>query len=70
MNNLYKTIRVKTPFKAEFLDVFSNEKETRSYLSGQEITGRLDIVGEKAYLVLSDGCGANIDKDYLEVLNN
>ena len=63
---MYNKFIVKIPFKATFEDIFSNTKETRSFLAGQEIEGRIDNVRGKSYFVTSDGAGSIINIDYIE----
>lgn len=63
---MYYKIKVKIPFKAIFENVFTSSKETRVFISGEEIEGRIDKIGGKNYLTTSEGDGAIINTNFVE----
>ena len=64
---MYKQLKVLSNFKAKLTDAFTNEQETRNFIAGQIIEGRLDEVSGKLFLVLSDGFGGIVGEGLIQI---
>jgi len=59
--------KIKFNFSVKFLakNVYDDQSRTFSFNAGDVVEGRIDTVGGRTLLVLSDGYGGTINKDFV-----
>ena len=63
---MYKKLIVKLPCKILMENIFTGEKESKEFIVNEEIEGRVDTIGSKLMLTLSDGFGGIINPDLFQ----